>query len=257
MVRYTNLVRLFHSYIFRKQKIYEVSSLNKMLGAKETVMDNIEKYQRLMADWAAQVLGPHTDKIAAGESIDFDGKDDFEVIFRGFMEITDTYEALEFSAKLLSVASPRSKKIAKEKYIRFVVNTYLQDVYILKERLNAYATKIKRMHDRMGRSGLTEAHIQPLFTPVKEQLQGLVDVRGAHVHQTRFSDERLSEASSFELLVQFDSKFEFYYERTVTQAKREWRKRIESNNKATKKILNEYFGGLLQVVAENDEVITP
>ncbi|ELB2259542.1 hypothetical protein QNZ79_004457 [Vibrio parahaemolyticus] len=220
-------------------------------------MDNFEQYQNIMADWAAETLGAHKDSIVAGETVEFENQDFFYMVFRGFTEITDTFEALEFSATLLSVASPRSKKVAKEKYIRFVVNTYLQDVYILKERLNAYATKIKRAHERMGRSELVEAHIEPLFESVKTRLQGLVNARGGHVHQERFRDELLSEASSLELLVQFDDKFEFYYERTVTQVKRDWHERIVSNNEATKAILNDYFGGMLRVVAENDRVITP
>jgi hypothetical protein len=220
-------------------------------------MGNFEQYQKIMANWATETLGPHKDSIVAGETVELKNQDFFHMIFRGFTEITDTFEALEFSATLLSVASPRSKKVAKEKYIRFVVNTYLQDVYILKERLNTYATKIKRAHKRMGRTELVEAHVEPLFESVKTKLQELVNVRGGHVHQERFRDERLSEASSLEFLVQFDDRFEFYYERTATQAKRDWHDRIVSNNKATKVILNDYFGGMLRVVAESDRVITP
>lgn len=220
-------------------------------------MDNIEKYQMLMADWASKTLMPHVDRIRAGEEADFAESQVFNTIFTGFTEIIDTYEALEFSSQLLSVASPRSKKIAKERYVKFVVNTYLQDVYILKERMNTYATKIKRMHERIGRNNLVSQHIDPLFPQIKSSFKGIVDTRGAHVHAKRFTDENLSEATSLALIATHSPEFEHYYNFSVHKVKIEWKNRIRRNNEQTLKLLNLYFGELICVVADNGEVIAP
>lgn len=217
-------------------------------------MENIDNYQMLMANWASKTLMPHMDKVNAGEESEFVEKQIFNTIFTGFTEIMDTYEALEFSGDLLSVASPRSKKIAKEKY---VVDTYLQDVYILKERLNTYATKIKRMHVKAGRRTLVATHIEPLFSHIKKSFQSIVDTRGAHVHAKRFTDENLTEAASLALIAHHSPEFSRHYDFSVRKIRVEWKDRIISNNKETLKLLDRYFGELIFIVADNGEVITP
>jgi hypothetical protein len=221
-------------------------------------MLNINSYQRIMAEWASKTITPHVGDIKAGKGADVTLQDQkaFNIIFVGFTEITDTFDALEFSSVLLSVASPRSKKVSKEKYLKFVVNTYLQDVYILKERLNTYATQIKRMHDKMGRTELTKKHIDPLFETVKEAFKGLIDTRNGHVHVKQYTDESLSDASSMALIAEHYPEFDHHYNFSLTNAKREWKNRIENNNKNTAKVLNEYFNELLKVVVDRGSVIT-
>ncbi len=211
-------------------------------------MDGFEKYQRIMADWATVVLGPFANNVFMGEPLDFSGHGTFEDIFIGFKEIVEAYEALQFSEILLSVDAPRSQKVSKERYIRFVVNTYLQDVYILKERLNSYATKIKRIHGRSGGEALTAVHIEPLFEMIKVNFKKIVDVRGKHVHQERFNDFFLNQASNLEFLSQFELKFKKDSKCANNQAQSEWCKTIRSNNVFTREILNNYFAELYRVV---------
>ena len=220
-------------------------------------MLNIEEYQRVMAIWASQTMKPHIETIKEGKESTLKNQKAINVIFIGFTEITDTFEALEFSGSLLSVASPRSKKVSKEKYLKYVVNTYLQDVYILKERLNAYATQIKRMHDKMGRQELTLEHIDPLFKFVKDTFSGLVDTRGGHVHGKRYTDESLTDASSMALIAEHSPEFEEHYNYSLAKAKREWHKRIEKNNIETAKLLNRYFKKLFKVVVVDGKVVAP
>jgi hypothetical protein len=222
-------------------------------------MLNIDGYQRIMAEWARKTITPHVGDIKAGKGTDVTLQDQkaFNIIFVGFTEITDTFDALEFSSVLLSVASPRSKKVSKEKYLKFVVNTYLQDVYILKERLKTYATQIKRMHDKMGRTDLTQKHIDPLFETVIGAFKGLVDTRSGHVHGKRYTDESLSDASSMALIAEHYPEFDSHYNFSLTNAKREWKNRMENNNKETAKLLNKYFNELLKVVVDSGSVITP
>jgi hypothetical protein len=146
---------------------------NKLLGRKRS-MSGFEDYQKLMVEWGKRLLEPHMDTIMAGKSFENSQEQLLDTIFHGFIDISDTYEALVLSETLVSVAPPRSKKIEHDKYIKYVVNTYLQDVYILKERLNSYATKIKRIHNENGRENLTIEHIEPLFEIVKKLLRHLL-----------------------------------------------------------------------------------
>jgi hypothetical protein len=240
--------------------LYDICPINVLLGGTpwvRIIVNHLEKYNKIMADWITSVLAPHSEAIKISGTLDLPNQKVVDIIFCGFTEISDTFESLEFSKKLLSVESPRSKKIAKEKYLKFVVNTYLQDVYILKERLNTYATQIQRMHKKMGRNDLANKHIEPLYKLVKDAFQNLVDIRGGHVHARRYTDVGLSQVSSFALVAKFDSKFENPHDSSLKDSKQEWKNRIQKNNKETEKLLNEYFEELLYVVAADGEVITP
>lgn len=210
-----------------------------------------------MADWAGKILLPHKGKMIIGEDLQFPEKEVFNTIFTGFTEIMDTYEALEFCETLFSVASPRSKKVPKEQYIKFLVNNYLQEVYILKERLNTYSTRIKRIHERAGRNELVSIHIEHLFPYIKDSLQGLVDIRGTHVHSQRYTDMSINEASSLALISAHEPEFESLFSASLSKVRKEWKARIEKNNVLTLEILDKYFKEMQAVVSDNGEVYTP
>ena len=220
-------------------------------------MSGFEDYQKLMADWTKRLLEPHMDAIKAGKPFVNSQEQLLDTIFNGFIDISDTYEALVLSETLISVAPPRSKKIEHDKYIKYVVNTYLQDVYILKERLNSYATKIMRIHNKSGRENLTIEHIKPLFEIIKNKFQGIVDVRGGHVHAERYSDSELSDASFMALVSNNSSNFKFEYTDSLTKAKVIWYERMKTNNIETKNVLDLYFKSLIRVVKDGDSVFTP
>ncbi|HHF2921130.1 hypothetical protein D8S93_24230 [Vibrio sp. VGrn 2] len=220
-------------------------------------MNEIERFQLLMAEWGNEVILPHVERIKNKEPTVFSHREVFNTIFMGSTEITETFEALQFSETLLSVASPRSKKVAKEKYIKYVINTYLQDVYILKERLNTYATKIKRMHERAGRRDLVSKHIDPLFPLIKSSFQGIVDVRGAHVHSARYTDEQVTEATSMALIAAYNEDYTNHFEYSVMKLCNDWRIRISKNNIETEKLLKKYFSNIQSVIEVNGSVFVP
>lgn len=210
-----------------------------------------------MAEWASNCLKPHIDKIKARDPVEIEEKELLNTIFGDFTDISDTYDALIMSETLISVAPPRSKKIEHDKYIKYVVNTYLQDVYILKERLNSYATRIKRIHNKSGRSELTSKHIEPLFDIVKDSFQSIVNTRGGHVHAKRYSDDELNDASTMALISNHSSDFQLHYDHSIAKAKIAWYERIRTNNAETKKLLDLYFKSLILVVKDGDSVFTP
>jgi hypothetical protein len=223
-------------------------------------MSGFNDYQKLMLEWAKRILEPHMDTIMAGKPFENSQEQLMDIIFHGFIDISDTYEALILSETLISVAPPRSKKIEHDKYIKYVVNTYLQDVYILKERLNSYATKIMRIHNNSGRNKLTEQHIKPLFEIVKNKFQGIVNVRGGHVHAERYCDSELRHASIMSLasnnLSDFKSEYPEYSD-SLVKAKVIWYERMKNNNIETKKVLDLYFKSLILVVQNGNSVYTP
>src|SRR5688572_7918339 len=104
-------------------------------------------------------------------------------------------------------------------------------MYILEQRLTAYAKKISRLYRN-------PALLSAVRRVVYEPLEGIINARGAHVHRRRFTDERLGDDLEFEYQI----------------AQREWKKRIKANNQTTRKIIDQYFKLLQVVMCENGKI---
>ena len=133
----------------------------------------------------------------------------------------------------------------------------MQEVYILKERLNSYATKLKRVYSKTERKTRFDKQVAPLFKLVEESFKGIVNTRGRHVHSYRYSDDDLDCLSSLTFISAFnedfvdDAKFEYRW------VQRTWRLRVKENNKQTMKLLDVYFDRMYEAVTDNGKVVVP
>jgi hypothetical protein len=220
-------------------------------------MKGYSRYERLVADWAAAYIKPIHEAHQRGEQLPKIHNSFFEKAFRGFIEISSTVEALRLTQAFVSLTPPKSRRIKKPDYLKYHVGVYLQEIYILKERLNAYATKIQRAYSKSSRKNLAEARITPLFEVVKTAVDGLVLTRGAHVHDIRYSDEDLDRVSMFSLVSDANEEFEDAFRLSYKLAKTTWSKRIKDNNEATMKLLDTYFDELYAVITIDGEIHAP
>jgi hypothetical protein len=90
---------------------------------------------------------------------------------------------------------------------------------------------------------------------VDAALAPITEVRGAHVHRRRYSHDSLDRIQTWELLASRqnddddDAKlYEFLYDRTYKEVRREWTNRIKSNNDNIHRLFDSYFGVLYSVV---------
>lgn len=220
-------------------------------------MSGYSDYVELMAKWASAYMKPIVDNHQKGTLTEPSKHVVFNTIFYGFTEISNTFEVLRLSEILISVAPPRSKRVNNDEYIKYLINTYLQDVYILKERLNTYATRLKRLHNRADREDLTEQYIDPLFQFIKTSLDGLINTRSSHVHANRYSDEELDNVTQMALISKYNPDLEKHYKFSFKNAQISWSTRIKSNNDTTEKLLDYYFENISKVVKENGRVFMP
>lgn len=211
-----------------------------------------------MATWASDYMVPIWEEYQKkGTKADPEQHRVFNIIFYGYTEITNTYEALRFSETLISVAPPRSQKIDRDQYLKYLINTFFQEVYILKERLNAYATKVKRLYERGGRKHEAQQHIDPIFENVKYVLDGLIKIRGHHVHSNRYSDDGLDWLSSLAFVAKHNTDFKSPFAVEFKAAQLKWSKQMKKVNEAIALLLDWYFEQLLNVVEEDGKVSIP
>jgi hypothetical protein len=209
-----------------------------------------DQFGSMIADFGAAYIDPAYKRMKAGVEYTQPTDSQFAAIFYGFIEISDTLESLSLSERLIGVSPPRAKGIDKDKYLKLLVGTYLQEIYILEQRLTAYAKKISRLY---GKKGLPPAVQRVVYEP----LEGIIGTRGSHVHNRRFSDRHLDSVSTLALFRrighQFGDDLDFEYK----IAQREWKKKTMKNNVEIHRILEQYFRLLQIVMTSNDKIIFP
>ena len=203
-----------------------------------------------MADFASDYLDPAWKKRKAGESHELPTDGAFSDVFHGFTEIGSALETLALTEELLSLAPPRSKRVDKDNYIKFLVGSYLQEMYILEQRLTAYATKLSRLYRNRSLPGTVKR-------VVYEPLEGLINTRGAHVHQRRFSDERLDSVSTLALFRRVGHELGEDLEFEYKLAQLYWSKRVRENNLSTRRIVDQYCALLEAVICKDGKVTLP
>lgn len=210
-----------------------------------------------MNRWFTDTIKPYMQQTSNGEGSEFLERDFLDAVYHNFHGIMETYDALEFSAVLLSENGPNSKKVSEDSYYRYIINAYLQDMYTLNERLNAYATRIKRAHYSLGRSQQVDLFIEPVFDVIKQSFKGIVDTRGGHVQQKHYTEQTLNEANLLPLTAQTDPSYLLASNMSRETLKNEWVGRVNKNNIKVKELLNYYFGCLYCVIQENQKVFVP
>lgn len=209
-----------------------------------------EELLGLMAQFGSCYLDPAWQKKKAGEILKRPTDRQFEQIFYGFTEIISSIEALELSESLLGLAPPRSKRVNKDNYLKFLVGAYLQEVYILEQRLTAYARKISRLYRKPSLSSLVR---QIVYEPLK----GIIETRGSHVHERRFSDERLDMLSTVALFRHLGHHLGEDLKMEYMVAQSQWCRQVKENNRMTREILDRYSGLIKTVICVDGRVALP
>jgi hypothetical protein len=178
----------------------------------------------------------------------------FSKILNGFREIADSYYCL-LDIEIYIGRFPYSKtRISKTRHLSYHMENYLNEIYILKERLKSYFTKVGRLYRNDPDHKKVLQKTKPLFTLVNASLKGIIQTRGSHVHSTRFYDNDLDRLSSQEFLsdhgndelVLIKNLFKFEYK----IVRRRFKKTIKDNNKQIKILLDACFDVLYTIVAD-------
>lgn len=174
----------------------------------------------------------------------------FYSIFKGFTEIVDAMERLALIETMVRLSPPRSKRVDKGTYIKFLISAYLQEMYIFEERLNAYATKLSRLYK-------SPELIEQVKNTFSESLKGVRLTRGAHVHEQSYSDDALNDVSMYALFRRVNNEMGHHLETKYQLAQSEWVRRIHENNVATKQIMDHFCALIKPIICKNDKIHPP
>lgn len=183
-------------------------------------------------------------------------QDEFiERVWQGFNEIYHSYNALSDIEVYVRRSPYSSLQIPKTRYLHYHVSNYLNEVYILQTRLNAYVKIITRAYGR-GRK-INETEVVHSLLEIIKPLNGIINTRGSHVHEKRYSDADFDQLERFELLLQSE-EFGFIdvlYSHVLKETKKKWKKTIRENQNAIHFLLDQYFSVLYSFVFDSEGII--
>jgi hypothetical protein len=169
-------------------------------------------------------------------------------IFKGFTEISDSYQRLQDVSIYIRRFPFAGTDVTRSRYLHFVVEAYLQELYLLRERLIAYPKLIARGYRTGRRADGARRVASPLRDLVAKALAGPSQARGLHVHKGRYGDDDLNRLDTLELLASRASHddgrhaFALLYRKAYSGARKKWLAQVRSNNDELQVLLNLYFG---------------
>ena len=184
-------------------------------------------------------------------------------IFRPMSEIMYAIEAIENIAVYARSFPYKRQGISRIAYLKYHVENYLNELYLLKNRLIKYLKLIEKSYKKSNISEHVSHTIAPLYKVVSKTLKGYIEVRGSHVHENRYSDNDFDRLSTLELLSKGSDKNKF--SETMTQLsnvaysdiRKKWVDKINADFEGIQNLLDLYFEHLLIAISKNGDLIFP
>ncbi len=182
-------------------------------------------------------------------------------LFKPMSEILNTIEAIENIAVYARSFPYKRQGVSRVAYLKYHVENYLHELYLLKNRLISYLKLVERAYKKSEISEHVHNSILPLYKIINNALKGYIDVRGTHVHQNRYTDNDFDRLSSLELLSrgqdQFGVVMNNLLDSAYTETRKKWNKTIKTDISALVSLLEHYFETLLRAITINGELIFP
>ena len=122
-------------------------------------------------------------------------------LFDGASELHSSLQQLDTIVLYARSFPYRNKKITKGAHLRYHIEAYIQEVGMLRMRMDAYVAVIERLYKRDERYPDIKKLMTVFRTSSKEEFEWFVNARNGHVHKARFNDPQLTQLSALELIM--------------------------------------------------------
>jgi hypothetical protein len=189
------------------------------------------------------------------------------ILYYGFTEIDRTYSNLQDIEGYIKRFPYKNSQINPINYLHYHIGNYLNEIYILENRLIDYPKKIIRFNRNSPNFMANKISIIDFEKVIKSSFANIVQIRGRHVHRYHFLDDDLERIQILSSLPSEDMKeisnmdefnkvIQQYQVLYLREIQGKWHKKIIADNIVIKKFLDTYFDFLnLLVFDKNNEVI--
>ena len=178
-------------------------------------------------------------------------------VFRAMTEISACIDRLKDCETYVSRFPFSRTRVTRAAYLQFVVEGHLHEIYLLKERLVKLTKIISRQFKKDKGAGQVARSMEALSKFVVKALDGFTNVRGAHVHQWRYSHKDIDRLQLINTLRKpkgspFSQSLKSLERIANQDSHGRLRKQTVSWNRALSKFLEEFFKVLNSIVLAPD-----
>lgn len=183
-------------------------------------------------------------------------------LFHPFTEINSSFESLKNIPTYISIFPFQKKGISKYAYLRYHVENYLHELYILRERMVKYSKIINRAYKKSSISKQINEEMGKLEKITLQAFDKYTLVRGSHVHQYRYSEKDIDRLSLFDTLSnspdkEFVKTIGLLYKMAFKDIRKKWINRMKTDIKEILKLLDHYCEILSKTIIKDNEPIRP
>jgi hypothetical protein len=162
----------------------------------------------------------------------------------------DTMRDIEFYAGKFPY---RKTQIPKHRHLQFHVEAFLQELYILQERLVQFLKFVERQHRRDPRLPQIKAACEVLDKFVLDSMKKGIAIRGSHVHRWRMSDTKIDRLNAISFYTMMPNKkikrvFKAFYESEYRKTRKQWRGWIAETTDSARELVDAYFDEVFKLV---------
>jgi hypothetical protein len=184
------------------------------------------------------------------------------MLFHRLFEIKTVVQNLSDTEIYIRRFPFKDTSITRIRYLRYIFVNYLNEIYLLKQRLKAFLQLVEELYANGLRRKDVRKVTQPLFSYISQMFENIVDARSSHVHKEYYTDRQLEKLEILELTTgNFDlekNKLSWpgYFLWQYREIRKQKQKQVHEINKSVTDILNTIFSKLYPIVFdENDDVI--
>lgn len=183
-------------------------------------------------------------------------------IFRPLSEVLNSFESIQNISVYIRSFPYKRQGISEVNYLRYHIENYLNELYILKLRLERYLKTLSRAYKRTKWKDQINKIVEKLNSYVQQAFEVSINARGYHIHEYRYTDDDLDRLSTLNLYSNAsDEKLaniaKSLFGSAYRDIRKKWVKKIESDMKGIHDLLELYFKGLTPIISENGKIIYP
>jgi len=234
------------------EKIYNLGDLSQLL---------LEKSKPSLSDIDKKELGQRIKKYIFGEKVKgkarpLNSKSKYWIEnFRYYSEIISSFERL-FQAYVYLCKYPNYRyynfyRINEFSWIRYHIEFYLQENYILRERTIKWIERVEEIAKRKSNEELKNRIIK-IKRISDKAFKRISRIRGTHVHELRFEPKDYEGIDALNLFISKGKLKELIPLRNLrlTKITLDWKEQIIENNKSLVRFYNILFNSLRKVLID-------
>lgn len=175
-------------------------------------------------------------------------------IFRSFTEIVFSAQTLDDISVYINSFPYRNKSITKSRHLRYHIENYFNEIYILRERMKTFFTLIERSFKNTPTYSEVLKKTRQLSSLIKKSFDGIVLTRGSHIHQLRYENDDLSRLDSLEILVMNSKDTRLtnflspFYEHTYFKTRSKWKETFKKNREIIEMLFEKISPVILDIL---------